>query len=101
MSTWKIAFPLMLLLSLGARAQLQDISPVSDATLPQTSEKFELGRDSIPDVNSARSLQEARRTWDIPWWSPAPTPNLYPMSRAPLGEAPIGEENSTSPRISR
>ncbi|MBX3016383.1 MAG: hypothetical protein KF767_00735 [Bdellovibrionaceae bacterium] len=97
MSTWMTAFPFMLFLSLGALAQLPDISPVSDATLPPTSERFELGRDTTPDANSARSLQEARRAWDIPWWSPAPTPSIYPMSRAPLGES----ENSTSPRISR
>lgn len=102
MNPWKIVMPLLLCAGFPARAQLPDIAPVSDATLPPTSERQELGRDTRPDHTSGRSLREARRAWDIPWWSPAPTPSLYPMSRsAPLGETPAEGEISTPPVLSR
>lgn len=101
MKAWTIAPPLIFALSCAAHAEMSDISSVSDATLPPTTERQDMGRGTAPDVDTAKTLQEARRTWDIPWWAPSPAPTLYPMSRAPLGEPATREENSTPSSISR
>lgn len=106
----KLQTALLILISIfavHAPAQVTDISPVNDATLPETSERSELGRANPPGISSGRALRERRREiWkeaaQMPNWRPSATPQLYPLkTEGVLGELTDPVENSVPSALSR